>query len=115
MIRRNCKSRKTILRVDFLDEGTTICEKYAVETLKSVIKKIGLKKVANACLINIDSILHCNNVPLITKMKDEVYEYRQHDMGDGWLIFTGTSTLVKKKQLEMLNDIFHLKMRISIV
>ena len=48
-------------------------------------------------------------------MKDELYEYRQHDMGDDWLIFTGTSTLVKKRQLEMLNDILHLKMRISIV
>lgn len=106
---------KTILRVFFPNEGVTICGRFAADTLKSVIAKIGIQRVADACRRDIDSVLNMNNVPLVSKFKDEYYSSRQHEVGNGWYVFTGTNTQVKKRQLEMLKEIYHLNMQVAIV
>lgn len=115
MDKRRGNSRKTVLSVYLPNENKTICERFAADTLKSIIDMIGLQRVAEACRRNIDSVLNSNYVPLVTKVRDMEYGHRQHDVGNGWLVFTGTNTMVKKRQLDMLKDIFHLNMRVSIV
>lgn len=107
--------RKTILSVYFPNEGQTICESVAADTLKKVIMKIGVENVANACKRDIDSVLNINNVPLVTRKKDDYYANRQHNIGNGWLVFTGTNTEVKKRQLDELKNLYHLNMRVNIV
>lgn len=109
----NCA--KTILRVFFPNEGVTICERFAADTLKAVINKIGVQRVADACRRDIDSVLNMNNVPLVTKFKDKYYANRQHEIGSGWYVFTGTNTQVKKRQLEMLKEIYGLNIQVAIV
>ena len=106
---------KTILSVYFPNEGITFCERFAADTLKKVIKKIGVEHVANACKRDVDSVLNINNVPLVTRKKDDYYASRQHDIGNGWLVFTGTNTEVKKRQLDELKKLYHLNMLVAIV
>lgn len=113
--RQGGKRARTILRVFFLNEGVTISESVAADTLKAVINKIGIQKVADACSRDLDSVLNMNNVPLVTKFKDKYYANRQHEIGNGWFVFTGTSTQVKKRQLDMLKELFHLNMHVAIV
>lgn len=115
MDKRRGNSRKTVLSVYLPNENKTICERFAADTLKGIIDMIGLQRVAEACRRNIDSVLNSNYVPLVTKVRDAEYGHRQHDVGNGWLVFTGTNTMVKKKQLDMLKDIFHLNMKVAIV
>ena len=116
MNKRQCGNRpKTVLSVYFPNERVTICERFAADTLKAVIAMVGIQRVADACRKNIDSVLNSNNVPLVTKRKDDYYENRQHAIGNGWLVFTGTNTQVKKRQLEMLKEIFDLNMKVAIV
>lgn len=113
---RGCSSRpKTILSVYFPNEHETICERFAADTLKKVISKIGIRQVVEACNRDINSVLHTNYVPLVSKFRDEYYGHRQHDIGDGWLVFTGTNTQVKKRQLDLLKDLYHLNMQVAIV
>ena len=113
--RQSGNSAKTILRVFFPNEGVSICERFAADTLKAVINKIGIQRVADACRRDIDSVLNMNNVPLVTKFKDKYYANRQHEIGGGWYVFTGTNTQVKKRQLEMLKEIYGLNMQVAIV
>jgi hypothetical protein len=116
MNKRQCSNRpKTVLNVYFPDESVTICERFAADTLKAVIAKMGIQQVAEVCRRNIDSVLNSNYVPLVTKVRSEEYGHRQHEIGNGWLVFTGTNTMVKKKQLDMLKEIFHLNMQVAIV
>lgn len=113
--RQSGNRAKTVLKVFFPNEGVTICERFAADTLKAVVNKIGLQRVADACLRDIDSVLNMNNVPLVTKRLDDFYENRQHAVGNGWYVFTGTNTQVKKRQLDTLKEIFHLNMQVAIV
>lgn len=106
---------KTVLSVYFPNERTTICERFAADTLKAVIAKIGIQRVAEACRRDITSVLNSNYVPLVTKVRNEEYGHRQHEVGNGWLVFTGTNTMVKKRQLDTLKELFHLNMRVAIV
>ena len=116
IIKRNGNNgRKTILNVYFPDECVTICERFAADTLKAVIAKVGMQRVADACRRDLNSILNSNYVPLVTKVRSEEYGHRQHEVGNGWLVFTGTNTMVKKRQLDMLKELFHLNMRVAIV
>lgn len=110
-----CNRPKKILKVTFPEYDITICEKFAADTLKNVIMLIGPSRVAEICRREINSTLHSNYVPLVTKIKNEEYSNRQHEIGNGWLVFTGTSSEVKKKQLDMLKDMFHINMRVSLV
>ena len=113
--RQSGNGAKTILRVFFPNEGVTICERFAADTLKSVIAMIGIQRVADACRRDIDSVLNMNNVPLVARFKDKCYANRQHEIGGGWYVFTGTNTQVKKRQLEMLKEIYGLNMQVAIV
>lgn len=115
MDKRRGNSRKTVLSVYLPNENKTICERFAADTLKGIIDMIGLQRVAEACRRNIDSVLNSNSVPLVTKVRDAEYGHRQHDVGNGWLVFTGTNTMVKKRQLDMLKEIYHLNMQVAIV
>ncbi len=106
--------RATSLRVTFPD-GTVISDSRAVETLKKCIIKFGPERVAQLCLQPVDSILQLNRVNLVTKKRDEMYANRQHNIGNGWLVFTCSNTPSKKRQIEAIAKALGIKIRVEIV
>ena len=38
-------------------------------------------------MFRVDRIFQLNHVNLVTKKRDEMYANRQHDIGNGWLVF----------------------------
>ena len=106
--------KATVLRVTFPD-GTVISDSRAVETLKKCIIKFGPERVAQLCLQPVDSILQLNRVNLVTKKRDEMYANRQHDIGNGWLVFTCSNTPSKKRQIEAIAKALGIKIRVEIV
>ena len=106
--------KATVLRVTFPD-GTVISDSRAVETLKKCIIKFGPERVAQLCLQPVDSILQLNRVNLVTKKRDEMYANRQHNIGNGWLVFTCSNTPSKKRQIEAIAKALGIKIRVEIV
>lgn len=106
----------TGLRVKFPD-GDIICEQKAVDTLRETIYKIGLENVARVCATNAYPVLNTCQVELITKKKafNDYYASRQHFIKDGYLMFTCTSTEVKKRQIEAISKALGLGLRVEIV
>ena len=104
----------TVLRVTFPD-GTVISDSRAVETLKKCIVKFGPERVAQLCLQPVDSILQLCGVNLVTKRRDNMYGGRQHDIGNGWLVFTCSNTPSKKRQIEAIAKALGIKIRAEIV
>jgi hypothetical protein len=106
--------KATTLRVTFSD-GTVISDSKAVETLKKCIIKFGPERVAQLCLQPTDRILQLNRVNLVTKRRDEMYANRQHDIGNGWLVFTCSNTPSKKRQIEAIANALNIKVKVEIV
>ena len=106
--------KATSLRVTFSD-GTVISDSKAVETLKKCIKKFGPERVAQLCVQPVDSILQLNRVNLVTKKRDEMYANRQHDIGNGWLVFTCSNTPSKKRQIEAIAKALGIKVWVEVV
>lgn len=106
--------KATVLRVTFPD-GTVISDSRAVETLKKCIVKFGPERVAQLCLQPVDSILQLCGVNLVTKRRDNMYGGRQHDIGNGWLVFTCSNTPSKKRQIEAIAKALGIKIRVEIV
>lgn len=107
-------SAATGLRVTFAD-GTVICDRKAVDTLKKCIIKFGPERVAQLCIQPADSILQLNRVNLVTKKVDDRYANRQHNIGNGWLVFTCSNTPSKKRQIEAIAKALNIKVRVEIV
>ena len=105
----------TKLRVTFMDDGEVISESIAADTLKKAILKFGVEQVAQLCVAPYDSILQLNRVNLVTKKRDEQYANRQHEIGGGWLVFTGSNTPSKKRQIEAIAKALSIKVKVEIV
>lgn len=112
--RSGTKAKASALRVTFAD-GTVICERKAVDTLKKCIVKFGPERVAQLCLQPVDNILQLNRVNLVTKKRDEMYANRQHEIGNGWLVFTCSNTPAKKRQIEAIAKALNIKVRVELV
>ncbi|MBQ8593197.1 MAG: hypothetical protein IJ467_02750 [Bacteroidaceae bacterium] len=106
--------KATRLRVEFSD-GTVISESKAVDTLKKAILKFGVERVAQLCIAPYDSILQLNKVNLVTKKRDPQYGNRQHEVGNGWLVFTCSNTPSKKRQIEAIAKALGIKVTVKIV
>lgn len=101
--RSSSNRRGTTLRVTF-EDGTIINERTAKETVIECIRKIGPQRVSNLCISHPGTILRRNGVHLVSKQRSNQYSHRQHNIGDGWLVFDNTSTADKKKQLKAISD-----------
>ena len=105
----------TKLRVTFMDDGEVISESFAADTLKKAILKFGVERVAQLCIAPYDSILQLNRVNLVTKKRDEQYANRQHEIGNGWLVFTGSNTPSKKRQIEAIAKALSVRVKVEII
>ena len=105
----------TKLRVTFMDDGEVISESIAADTLKKAILKFGVERVAQLCIAPYDSILQLNRVNLVTKKRDEQYANRQHEIGNGWLVFTGSNTPSKKRQIEAIAKALSVRVKVEII
>lgn len=105
----------TKLRVTFMDDGEVISESFAADTLKKAILKFGVERVAQLCIAPYDSILQLNRVNLVTKKRDEQYANRQHEIGGGWLVFTGSNTPSKKRQIEAIAKALSVRVKVEII
>ena len=106
--------KATSLKVTFQD-GTVICDSRAVDTLKKCIIKFGPERVAQLCVQPLDGILQLCGVNLVTKRMDSVYGKRQHEIGNGWLVFTCSNTPSKKRQIEAIAKALGIKVWVEIV
>ena len=106
--------KATRLKVKFGD-GTVISESKAVDTLKKTILKFGVEKVAQLCIAPYDSILQLNKVTLVTRKRDAQYGNRQHEVGNGWLVFTCSNTPAKKRQIEAIAKSLGIKVTVKII
>ena len=105
----------TKLRVTFMEDGTVFCESKAADTLKKAILKFGPERVAQLCIAPYDNILQLNRVNLVTKRRDEKYGHRQHEIGNGWLVFTCSNTESKKRQIEAIAKALSQRVKIEII
>lgn len=89
------------LKVTFRD-GTVINESTAIETLKKVLVKIGLARVAATSLKHGD-------YGLVSKTKKPLVAGRtwQHQVGD-YYVYSNTNNQQKKEDLEKLSEMFGL-------
>ena len=99
------KSPKTRLDVTYPD-GRRVEHRYAYETFLDVIEHAGADKVAALKLKWV-------GLPLVSKTKDDYYN--QHEISDGWLVVTHSSTNQKKVQLEEISQKLHLGLKVEIV
>lgn len=105
----------TRLRVTFMEDSIVFCESKAADTLKKAILKFGPDRVAQLCIAPYDTILQLNRVNLVTKKRDEKYGNRQHEIGNGWLVFTGSNTESKKRQIEAIAKALSIKVKVDII
>ena len=102
------------LRVTFPD-GEIIYERRVVDTLSKTIIKLGTEKVANVCYFAGTQLLRPAGVYLVSKEYDSKYKEYQRPLEDGWLLFTTTNTLTKKRQIEYLAEALGVKLTVEIV
>lgn len=103
-------SRKT-LRVTFPD-GKVYQSSTSKETMMRVLNRIGIEQARQAS--EAMDIVHCE-IPLIGKEPSEKYSHRQVGLGDGWLLFTNTSSESKKEDLDAISDYLGLGLLVELV
>lgn len=86
-----------------------------METLKKCILKFGPERVAQLCVQLVDGILQLCGVNLVSKRRDNIYGSRQHEIGNGWLVFTCSNTPSKKRQIEAIANALNIKVRVEVI
>jgi len=99
------KSSWTGLVVTF-PNGKIINNRYAYETLIETVETVGVQKVAALGLKHV-------GLDFITKTRDDFYN--QHELADGFLILTHSSTDKKKRQLEDISEKLSLGLKVEVV
>lgn len=99
------KSSKTRLKVIY-PNGRVISNKYAYQTLIDVIENTGVNKVEK---LKIEHL----GMPLISKAKDDFYD--QHQLTDGSLIITHSSTYKKKQIIDEISNRLCLDLVVEII
>lgn len=101
------KAPKTRLRVT-LPDGRVIARAMAKDTFIDTLCAIGVERVRSL------DIKLCK-IPLISNTRDKKYGGAQHDVGNGWLVLTLSSTVNKKKILEKIAKSLHCNMKVDII
>ena len=86
--------------------GKVINKRYAYETLIEVVEKIGVQKVEALKLKHL-------GLDFISKNKDDFYN--QHELPNGYLILTHSSTDKKKRQIEYISQKLNLGLKVEVV
>lgn len=92
------------LRVTFPD-GTTVCESKAIDTFKSVLKRIGFERV------NQLGITH-SGFNLVSREQRRAGFSSQHEL-DGWYIYSNISNEAKKDDLAKISELLNLNLTIE--
>lgn len=90
-------------------DGTVIAEKTAVETLVTVVQKIGVMQVRK--VVEEYNLKFCK-VPVISNRRDAKYSKSQRDLGEGWLLITHSNNSMKKAFIEKVSKILHLELKV---
>ena len=99
------KSAWTGLMVSF-PNGKVINNRYAYETLIEVVERVGVQKVEALKLKHL-------GLDFISKNKDDFYN--QHELPNGYLILTHSSTDKKKRQIEDISQKLNLGLKVEVV
>lgn len=89
-------------------DSTFIQESKACDTFVKAIAEAGPLRVRNL------GMTVCK-VPLVSTTKDKKYGSAQHEVADGLYVITHTSTIDKKKQLDIISKALNLGWRVEIV
>lgn len=108
-LRTNRKEKQLV--VTFPD-GIIINENKVIDTLAKSICKIGIQKVAMLCKNKDLSPLRPSGVELVT---NSYYHDKQKEFIKGWYLFSNTSTIQKKIQLDTISDALQLKLKTQII
>lgn len=101
------KSKTEILRVEYPD-GRVVQYPKAIDTFIEVIEN------NYPDLIHELNILHAN-VNLVTKERSEQYASAQHEIVDGWLVFTNINTRKKREDLIRISNELDLHLKVDLV
>ena len=108
-LRTNRKEKQLV--VTFPD-GIIINENKVIDTLAKSICKIGIQKVAMLCKNKDLSPLRPSGVELVAN----TYSHdKQKEFIKGWYLFSNTSTIQKKIQLDTISDALQLKLKTQII
>lgn len=88
-----------------MPDGKVLTSNNASDTFVECLKLIGIEQVAKMVDIQIDGL------PLIVRQRD--YRRQFKDAGDGWLVCTHSTTMKKKRILEMI--VIRLGLQIELV
>lgn len=89
-----------------------INENKVIDTLAKAICKIGIQKVAMLCKNKDLSPLRPSGVELV---KNSYYHDKQKEFIKGWYLFSNTSTIQKKIQLDTISDALQLNLKTQII
>lgn len=98
---------KTGLRV-IMPDGRVIAHAKAKDTFIATILAIGIERVRPL------GMKFCK-IPIISNTRDKKYGRAQHDVGNGWMILTHSSTADKKKMLDKIAKALNIKLRVEII
>lgn len=98
---------KTGLRV-IMPDGRVIAHAKAKDTFITTILAIGIERVRPL------GMKFCK-IPIISNTRDKKYGRAQHDVGNGWMILTHSSTADKKKMLDKIAKALNIKLRVEII
>lgn len=98
---------KTGLRVT-LPDGRVIAHPKASDTFIDTLLAIGIDRVRPL------GVKFCK-IPIISNTRDKKYGHAQHDVGNGWMILTHSSTADKKKMLDKIAKALNLNMKVEII
>lgn len=101
------KSKKEILRVKYPD-GRIIQYPKSTDTYIEVIENNYPE------LIHELNIIH-SNVNIVTREYSDRYAFAQHEIANGWLVFTNTSTRKKRNDLIKISEELELGLRVDLV
>lgn len=103
----NNKKKTQILKVEFSD-GRIVEDRNASTTYCEFIKEVGPEA------ISILEIFHAG-VNIVSRELDSKYASYQRDIGDGWYVFTNSSTQIKYHHLLKIIAEYELKTKVSLV
>lgn len=98
---------KSGLRVTMPD-GRVITHSKAKDTFIDAILAIGINRVRTL------GLKFCK-IPIISNTRDKKYGRAQHEVGNGWMILTHSSTADKKKMLDKIAKALNIKLRVEII
>lgn len=91
-----------------MPDGRVIAHSKAKDTFIDAILAIGINRVRTL------GLKFCK-IPIISNTRDKKYGRAQHDVGNGWMILTHSSTADKKKMLDKIAKALNMELRAEII